>query len=184
MEALLAVSLKQYFDWIGANLLTRGASASEKEKISRVRKRIGFLAADVDNAFRGFSILQSHLDSRSIPGGIDSLWKDEDFEIARSACAVQLDELNAIAAAAREAFEGFPASRRTSPAASETWCMFRQTEAELAALQWLDAYLAQAAAAGTVLRDLNAREAHPPRELSRYFLEPLEPLDQEAISGS
>lgn len=176
MEALLEVVLKQYFDWIGGNLLISSAPASEREKISHARERIQFLAAATDNAFCGFTLLQGGLDAQSIFSETDSLWNDEDFEIARNACAVQTDELNAIAAAAREALEGFPPSRQSSPATSETSRTLQQAEEDLVSLGWLDAYLVQAAAAGTVLRTSNTREACRRRELTRYFLEPLEPL--------
>lgn len=175
MEALLEVVLKQYFDWIGGNLLISSASASEREKISHARERIQFLAA-TGNAFRGFTILQDGLDAQSILSEIDSLWKDEDFEIARNACAVQIDELNAIAAVAREALEGFPPSRQSSLATSETWRALQQAEEDLASLRWLDAYLVQAAAASTILRSSDAHGACRRHELARYFLEPLEPL--------
>ena len=178
MESLLVIILKQYFDWIGTNLLTANASVGEKEEISFIQKRIQVLTANVSNTFSGFGIIKNHGAHQSVPSEIESLWNDQDFKIARNACAVQIDELNAIAVIAQDAFEGFPSSRQSSQAAMAK-CTFQQVGKDLEKLEWLDAYLAQAAAASTVLRTWNAREERSPRELSLYFLEPLEPLNQD-----
>ncbi len=150
MESLLANILKQYFDWVGANLLAASASMEEKEKISFIRKRIQFLTANVSIPFSGFGILRNHGDRQIDPSEIKSLWSEDDFKLARSACAVQIDELNAIAILAHEAFDGFPSSQQSSLAAGKAWRTCKQLEKELETLEWLNAYLTQAGAASAV----------------------------------